>query len=79
MSCQSVSDAISEGIDYTQHAIVTAEPKGEGHGPLNHGCIAVRRALSLYVHSNSACFIRAETDIRPIDRLKVTLIHSFLT
>ncbi|KAJ9100000.1 hypothetical protein QFC19_005817 [Naganishia cerealis] len=29
--------AVSEGIDYTQYAIVTAEGKGEGHGPLNHG------------------------------------------
>lgn len=39
--------AVSEGIDYTQYAIVTAEAKGEGHGPLNHGCIVARRALML--------------------------------
>lgn len=44
-----MTEAISEGIDYTQRAIVTAEAKGQGHGPLNHGCNVVRRALSLYV------------------------------
>ncbi|KAJ9124444.1 hypothetical protein QFC24_003233 [Naganishia onofrii] len=42
-----MAQAVSEGVDYTQYAIVTAEAKGEGHGPLNHGCIVARRALML--------------------------------
>lgn len=56
-----VTDAISEGIAYTQHAIVTAEPKGEGHGPLNHGYIVARRALPLYVRLESVRFPDADS------------------
>ncbi|KAJ9123236.1 hypothetical protein QFC22_001431 [Naganishia vaughanmartiniae] len=54
---RAVVQAVSEGIDYTQYAIVTAEAKGEGHGPLNHGCIVARRALMLASSSDPHPFV----------------------
>ena len=42
-----VKEAVGQGIEYVQYALVTAEAKGQGHGPLNHQCMSVSRTLPL--------------------------------
>lgn len=44
-----MQDAVRAGIAYTQQGIVLAERIGHGHGPLNHGCMTVQRAIPLSV------------------------------
>jgi hypothetical protein len=42
-----VRKAVEESIAYVRYALVTAVPKGEGWGPLNHQCYTVQRTIPL--------------------------------
>lgn len=43
--CIIVKGAVQRAIAYTQNAISTAEPRGKGHGPLNHQVSLLPRLL----------------------------------
>ena len=42
-----VKEAVQQGIEYVQYALITAEVKGQGNGPLNHQCMTIPRPLPL--------------------------------
>jgi hypothetical protein len=42
-----VKEAVQQGIEYVQYALITAEAKGQGNGPLNHQCMTIPRPLPL--------------------------------
>lgn len=45
----SVRESVGLAIEYVQYALITAQGKGQGNGPLNHQCLTIPRTLALCV------------------------------
>jgi hypothetical protein len=43
----SVRESVGLAIEYVQYALITAQGKGQGNGPLNHQCLTIPRTLAL--------------------------------